>query len=228
MDRLDLYTPIHKAIRSALFEMAATLGRTAFAEPAEAAAAVVGLRQLFECLTEHAEHEDVVVLPELRHCAPELHAVLEDEHARLVGMQRELEQLLPRLAEAGAEQRPAIGQRLQHALHRLIAAQLTHLVREEVEVNRALWAQFDDDGLRALHARIMTRIAPNRLTQWLRLMLPALSLPERQQLLGDLQHKLPADAFAALTAPARAVLGEDAWSAAVAIGRDRQAALTSR
>lgn len=215
MNRLDLYTPIHKAIRSALFDAAIALGRTAFADAAEADAAVTRLRQLFAWLAEHAEHEDAIVLPELQRCAPEVHAGLEAEHARLVGMQRELEQLLPRLAAAAADQRPAIGRRLQHGLHDLIAAQLAHLEREEIGANRALWERFDDDGLRALHARIMARIAPERLAQWLRLMLPALSRPERQQLLGDLQRRLPPDAFGALTAPARAALGEADWQAAV-------------
>lgn len=228
MPRLDLYTPIHKAIRSVLFDTAAALGRTSFADADEAAAAVAALRQLFACLDEHAEHEDAVVLPELLRSAPELHAVLEAEHARLVEMQREVEQFLPRLAEASAGARPGIGQRLQHALHRLIGAHLVHLEREEVEANRALWAHFDDQGLQALHGRIMARIAPPQLTRWLRLMLPALSRVERQQVLAGLQQKPPVEVFAAVTAPARAALGEAEWLVALSVAAVPAAAVLGR
>jgi Hemerythrin HHE cation binding domain len=217
MPRADLYTPIHKAIRAVLFDTASRLGRTSFADRDEATAIAASLRQLFGWLDEHAAHEDAVVLPELQRVAPELYCVLQGEHSRIDGMQRDIEALLPRLATADAAERQALGQRLHHKLHRLIAAQLDHLEREEVEANRALWAHFDDAGLQALHARIMARIAPPRVAAWLELMLPALSRTERQGLLADLQRKLPDGAFTVVTAPARAALGEGAWRAAIAV-----------
>lgn len=217
MSRLDIYTPIHKAIRATLFDSAAVLARTTFADFGEASAVTASLRRLFAWLEEHAAHEDAVVMPELQRLVPELHAVLEGEHARLQGMQRELETLLPRLATADAAERTALGQRLHHLLHRLIAGQLGHLEREEVEVNRALWAHFDDAELHAMHARIMARIEPPRAAQWLGLMLPALSGSERRRVLADLRKQLPDGAFAAATAPARHALGEAAWQAAMAV-----------
>ena len=216
MSRFDLFTNVHKAIRALLFETTIRVGRTAFADAAEAAATAASLRVLFVHLEEHAAQADAVLMPELQRLAPELFAELQDEHTRTAGMQAELAALLDRLDGATADERLALGQRLHHRLHRLVAAHLAHLEREEVEAHRVLWAHCTDAELQTLHARIIARNAPARVAHWLALILPAIARPERARLLRELQHSMPAAVFASVTAPARAALGEGAWTEALA------------
>jgi len=216
MNRTDLFTPVHKAIRALLYETAALAARTAFADVEERTRLAQRVRALFAHLEEHQGLEDAVVMPELERVAPALFAELQNEHVRVGGLQLEIAGLLDRLERAAAGEHETLGQRLQHRLHRLVAAHLAHLEREEVEANRALWSHFVDADLQVLHARILARIAPPRMAEWMALILPALAKPERGRLLGSMRRKMPASVFASVTAPARVALGEQAWDAALA------------
>ena len=188
MTRHDLYTTIHKAIRSLLFDTMVALGRTAFDRPEQAADFTDALHRLVGFLDEHATHEDEVLLPELAAVAPTVHADLRAEHARLHGLQADCIGLAERLPSADAAEAKALGRRLHVALGRLLGAQLAHLEREEVEANRALWASFDDETLRAFELRIVGSIPAPRMAEWVALMLPVLAPCER----AELEAALPA------------------------------------
>ena len=215
MERIDLFAVIHKAIRSELFAATTLAARTDFEAGAEAARAAAAARALVGKVEEHASLEDAVVLPELAAIAPELHAAIAGDHGRLDALHREVVSVAARIeaAAAGAE-RAALGRRLHDRLARLAAEHLLHMQREETEVNRALWAHRSDDALRALHGRILARIAPDRMSAWLAIMVAAASLPERRALLAGIRASVPGPAFGSVTAPARAALGEAAWAEA--------------
>lgn len=216
MTRIDLCTPVHKAVRVLLFETTTLAARTAFDDAGDIVRLAERVRALFGYLAEHQEHEDVVVMPEFRRLAPALFAELDNEHNRMAGMEEEILRVFDRLEDAGSAEREALGRKLQHQLHRLVSAQLVHLEREEVEGNRVLWANFDDASLAAMHARVLARIAPPRAMEWMSMILPALAPTERAVMLNDMRAKMPGAAFEALTAGARSTLGEKAWEAALA------------
>jgi hypothetical protein len=54
--------------------------------------------------------------------------------------------------------------------------------REEVEVNRLLWAHCTDAELLELHGRIVAAIPPARMEEWFALLLPAVNALERRAL----------------------------------------------
>jgi hypothetical protein len=181
-NRFDLFTPVHKGLRAALFETAALLARTDFASPAEAAQAARAVARVVAFLDEHAGHEDAVILPALEALSPELFVALREDHARIDGLQRELLALAARLAGATEAERVAVGRRLHDRFAIVVAEQLHHMQREEHEVQRTLCAHRADDELRALHGRILGRIPAPRTAEWVELILPALSGPERAAL----------------------------------------------
>lgn len=214
--RVDLYGNVHKGLRAALFGTAALAGRTDFEHADEVQAAAAAVRRLLGFLDEHAAHEDAVVLPVLASLAPELHADLQAEHARLDGLQREVLALADRLPGAPSPERLALGRRLHDRLFRLGAEHVQHMLREEQDATRVLWAHLDDAALGALHGRILGAIPPARMAEWLALMLPALSLPERTAVLAGLRARVPPAALHDLTAPARGELGATAWAVTAA------------
>jgi hypothetical protein len=63
MNRPNQFRPIHKALRSALFESTALVARTDFGDPTEAAAAVASVGAVLNFLDDHAEHEHQFVFP---------------------------------------------------------------------------------------------------------------------------------------------------------------------
>ena len=216
--RPDLFSNVHKGLRAALFESATVVAQTDFASAEEAQEAAARCVTLLRFLEEHAAHEDAVVMPELKALSPELHVVLQEEHARTDGLQRELASLVERLERASALERVSLGRRIHDRLWALGAEHVHHMQREEQDAMRMLWAHRTDDELRALHARILSRIAPPRTAEWLALMLPAMSISERAAMIAELRAKVPASALGALLAPARAAMGAT-WSAtALAVG----------
>ena len=219
MTRVDLYRTVHKGIRATLFETAAAVGRTEFADAEEAVAAATAVRRMLGFLDEHARHEDAVVLPELSRISPELSAEIEADHARTNGLQREIEALVARLEGANEAERVALGARLHDRIPRLLAEHLHHMGREETEANRALWANLTDAELDALHRRIVGAIPPARFAEWLELFLPAVTRSERAAMIGGLRASVPAPVFDHLVAPARAALGPARWETTVAAAR---------
>ncbi len=213
MERVDLYTAVHKGIRVLLFDAATHVARTEFADPAEAASVHERLVRLASYLDEHSEHEDDVIQPELDRIAPEAHADLRSTHARLHGLQAEILQLASRLGKAGANERVALGRRIHARIWPFVAEHLRHMEHEECAVNRLLWAHRTDEELALLRRMIVSSLPPGRYAEWLGLMLPAMAPSERVGLLRGLSAGVSGERFAELTIHARAALGDKAWSA---------------
>jgi hypothetical protein len=184
--RFDLFTPVHKGLRAAMFDTGALLGRTDFGAREEALQAARAVERVLSLLDEHAAHEDAVVLPAVEALHPELFVALREDHARLDGLQRELGALAARLSPSEGAERAALGRRLHDRFGLAVAEQLRHMQREEHDVQRLLCAHRTDEELRALHGRILARIPPPRTAEWLGVILPALSIPERAALVGAL------------------------------------------
>lgn len=211
MSRVDLFTPIHKALRSALFAAATRTARTDWQNRTEAATAADHILHLLGLLDEHGEHEDVFVLAELAAIAPDTLIDLEAQHARLQGLQRELRRLIAALPDARADQRAELGLRIEARLHRLVAEHLLHMEREETHANPVLWAHRTDAQLLAIRQAIQAVVPPARMAEWLELMLPAIAMPERTAVLTGMAQAMPPALFQQLTARARQALGTDGW-----------------
>ena len=178
-NRVDLLTPIHKALRRSLFETAMTLARTDFAVPEETAAAGGQVAICFAFLREHAEHEDRHTVPEVLARNRALGEALELAHPRLERMAIEIDSLWPRFAPLADGARRALGSELIRRFQMFVAEQLLHMDQEERQVVPLLQAAFSDEQLGALGARIGASIPPARMQEWRVLFAAALSAPER-------------------------------------------------
>ena len=212
MNRLDLYTTVHKGLRSALFAAAERIARTNFADPVAAREVAGSLGFLVTLLEEHAEHEDAYLQPIYERHNSELALTLAADHARVEGLGRELRAMAGRLEAATELERVSLGRRIHERMNQWLVEQLQHMAREEGCGQRLLWAHLDDAQLQAVHGAILGSIPPPRLAQWLGLMLPAASLPECVEVVGGLVAAVPGDVADMLLAPARAAMGEARWS----------------
>jgi hypothetical protein len=213
MTRPDLYSTVHKGIRAGLFRALELAAATDFGDEAAAARAGAAVTRILGFLAEHAEHEDRCLLPSITAHCPDLAADLSSDHARTHGLELELGQLVRRIPEANASERVSLGRRVQDRLANLTSEHLRHMGVEESQANRVLWANLGDGELMAIHGRIVGAIPPARMAQWMELILPAASFPERLAMVGGLRANLPVPVFVQATALARAALGRDAWSA---------------
>lgn len=213
MNRPNRFQPIHKALRSALFDATSLVARTEFADLGEAAAAARTVATLLDLLDGHAEHEERFVVPRFARHAPALAASIEADHGRLEGLQAELRALLPRTCSAVVPEREAAGQLLGRALTLLVADHLRHMDREETEAMPVLWAHHTEEELEEMEQQIRGAVPPERMPVMMRLMLPAMSMPERVQLLSAARAQMPAPVFAQLSGLAREALGPERWEA---------------
>jgi hemerythrin-like domain-containing protein len=210
--RFSLYHEVHKGLRQSLLQLvidcgqADPLDRTAVAS---LQAAFVALRSLLE---EHAAHEERWVEPLIERVDATIARALAAEHEVLDGELAGVEAALQRWNAAADAQRVGEGQRALTALAHFAGGYLTHMGREENEAMPALQAAFSDEELMEVSQQLRGSIAPERMAEFMALMIPALNVEERTELFAGLKAGAPAQVLEGMCALAANVLDADAWS----------------
>ncbi len=206
MVALDLYKDIHKGIRADLF---AVTGRAGSLDPADAAgraALAEAVRFSVDLLVSHAEHEDTVIQPVLEVERPDLAEVIAADHH---GLEPRMDGLVA-LAATVAEVDGAEARRWLHALYLDLALftgdYLRHQDTEERVVMPALEAAIGFEAVLGLHTAIVSSIPPDEMASSLAVMLPAMDVDDRTELLGGMRASAPAEAFEGVWALAGTVL----------------------
>jgi len=195
---VDIYRDIHKGIRNELFAVTYAAGRV---DPGDVdAVTAVGnrWRRLVHLLVTHAEHEDEFVQPVIEVYAPEFAAVIAHEHPELEAQMAALELLADRAAASCEQQRRQLAHRFYLGLASFTSAYLRHQEFEELQVMPALALKVAPEGLRALDDAIVASISPEDMAQSASVMLPAMNVEDRVELLGAIRAGAPADAFAGI------------------------------
>jgi hemerythrin superfamily protein len=206
-ERIDVYRNIHKGLRVMLFDLVQQSGRTDFTDAAELEALQTNVRDVFELLESHAHNEDRFIMPLVRDAAPELAkefaAAHDDQEALLPALLRALESIDPNQADAEHQ-----GHAFAVKLSRIAGELLVHMADEELELNPALWAKKADSEIGEAEHKLVGSIPPEKMTRYLRWMLPAMNPAERAGFLG----MLPSPVFEFVREVARQVLtrAEDA------------------
>jgi len=203
---VDLFRDIHKAIRSELFGVTLEAGRVSPLDTegrAEVARHVVRVREL---LAAHAQHEATHVEPVLEEHLPEMGAVLAREHAAIEARLDELVELARWALEADGPTARARTHRLYLDLAEFTARFLDHEDYEERRVGPALEAVLGPEGAAAVQQAVVAGIPPAQRATSLAVMLPALNVDDRAEVLGGIRAGAPAEAFAGVWALAESVL----------------------
>jgi len=216
--RLDVYAPIHRALR--LF-MSATLARVSaidLSDVREVPSVLDQLAALLEMCRQHALIENEIVHPAIEAVQPGASQRMHGEHAQHLAaiVALEAEAVALRVFPHGIQ-----ALRLYRSLALFVAENFEHMHVEETAHNEALWAGYDDAAIAAIEQRIVAQSTPHQRALELRWMTPALRPDERAQRFRSLQAQLPGPAFVAMLDIAREVLDDRGWaklSAALAEG----------
>jgi hypothetical protein len=198
VETIDLYRDIHKAIRAELF---ATTVQAGSLDPSDRqsrldlATRADGLVWLLES---HAEHEDTGIQPAIEVNLPELAEQIHADHlaleTRIVG----LRDLSATIAETGGPSARSAGQGLYVELAAFTSAYLAHQDLEERVVMPALAAAVGPEVVFGIHMGIISTIPPADMARSLALMIPAMNIDDRTELLGGVQATAPAEVFAGI------------------------------
>jgi hypothetical protein len=147
MERIDVYSAVHKMQRARLFELTVDAGRLDPSDRDGRAALAGAVDALVDELVAHADHEDRFIHPVLRQVAPSLACELEREHASLASALDDLRHTASRGAAGMGE--PTM---LYRELASFTAHYLDHGAGEEGAALPALWGGCDDDELTGILA----------------------------------------------------------------------------
>jgi hypothetical protein len=197
MTTLDLYRDIHKAIRVELFAVTTSAARIDPSDPVAGAALAEHVRDLSSFLTEHAEHEDIHIQPVLERELPELAARVAVDHPAL---EAEIEDLRSR-----SMRRPDVAE-LALDLAAFTSRYLAHQDLEERLIMPSLEATVGLEAVVGIHQAILGSIPPPEMARSLALMLPAMNLDGRTELLGGMRAGAPAEVFQGVWSLAASVL----------------------
>jgi len=207
--RLDLYAPIHRALRLYMAAMLARVGALDVDDAREVSSVLDQLDALLDMCRHHALIENEVVHPAIEAVGPGATQRVHAEHVQ------HLEAIVALEAEVVAVRVfPSAAQalRLYRNLALFVAENFAHMHIEETAHNDVLWAGYDDAGIAAIEQRIVAQSTPDQRALLLRWMTPALPPHERAQRFRSLQGSLPPAAFAAMLDIARDVLDDRGWA----------------
>jgi len=128
MNRLDVYTAVHKMQRARLFNLTVEAGKTDPDDTLATARLAAAVDALAAELVAHGEHEDRFIHPLLRQQAPALAETLDAAHVELDARLERLRQLSSASATSPGD--PNV---LYRALAAFTATYLDHLALEETE-----------------------------------------------------------------------------------------------
>jgi hypothetical protein len=187
MPRADIFTPIHKAIRSMIYQLGKELQTTDFTDEKATAAMVSRLKQdlslasstcVLCLLHEHAGNEDTYVFPDVRQYEPVLDTLLQEHREvvrRIAGVWKLADEVK---AHSNREERIEMGANLNRSSNDLFAFYLTHLNGEKSTIVPAMWKHFTDEQIIGMNMAIMKNLSPERMSQWMGWMLPSLNINE--------------------------------------------------
>jgi hypothetical protein len=202
----DLYRDIHKAIRSELFAVVTEAARIDPAAGMARAALAAQVRDVVQLLEDHAEHEDGAIQPVLETELPDLADRIAADHEALGAHTDLLLELAAEVALLDATD-PAL--RVHH-LHLELAAftgaYLGHQDVEERVVMPALEATVGPERGMEIHQQILAAIPPQEMAKSVALMLPAMNVDGRTEMLGGMQANAPAEVFEGMWGLAASVL----------------------
>lgn len=214
MSRYNIFFPVHKGLRAALYQTSLGLQRTSFADAEESAAAVQKVKTVVAMFESHAAKEDGFVLPAIAAYEPSVVAAFESEHEEDHRLGQSLENWLIALDYAvDAKARQTIGDALTAAFVQFSVFNLKHMAKEEDVINKILWRYYSDEELHAITQKIIGSIPPPEMMGFSRWMVRGMSNAEIAGWLKGIKASAPAPVCGAMLALAEEELPAKRWAA---------------
>lgn len=202
----DLYRDIHKGIRGELFALTAAAGQTDPGDRAARCALAAHVGDVHQLLESHAEHEDAAIQPLVEIHLPDVAEQVALDHLTFDARGEDLVALATAAVDAPVSDRRRILHNLYLDLASFTSTYLTHQDLEERVLMPGLERAIGVDAVVGVHHQIIGAIPPDEMTRSLALMLPAMNLDDRAEMLGGMRAQAPAPVFEGVWSLAGSVL----------------------
>ena len=197
---VDVYRNIHKGIRRELFAVTVTAGDLDPADECGRAALRQRVEDVVWLLGQHAHHEDAFFLDMTEEHAPRFAEQVVGDHALLDA----------RIEGIAKATREAETRRELHDVYLELAAftstYLAHQDLEERQLQPILMAAVGPQVMFETEQALVASIPPQDMARTLAVMLPAMNLDDRAELLGGVRMGAPTEVFTGVCALAGSVL----------------------
>ncbi len=206
--RLNPYLLPHKGLRNLLSKVSFLAGNLDYTNSHEIDQLQLFSNELFYLLEQHAHVEDTVVLPDLERKAPGTTHENHEEHEFLEAIVAKLQAQVNKLALTSSP-----NEFLDFFLDfsDFHSKYLAHMLLEERDVLKAIWANYTDEELMLQHNQIVSSFTPEKILRWFRFIVPALNPQERKITLSGMKAKAPEVFFNELLETIKAELSETAF-----------------
>lgn len=192
ISKTDLFTFIHKSLRSIIYDSSSSLQVTNFSNFEETESMLNILIKNLELLHEHAENEDNIIFPEIAEIEPIMIKELNEEHKDLELKLKDILSLVERIRNSTSEEERFVqGIKLNDLFNDFAATYLAHMNHEEQTVLKASQKYLSDAELIDIRTRIQTKISPEQYKIWLNWMLKSLNNYELKNLLIGMRAGAP-------------------------------------
>ena len=210
--KTDLFTFIHKSIRSMIYNAASKLQTADFTDEKEVKILLVSLRNDLDLLHEHAVNEDNIIFPEIANEEPQMIELLNEEHKKLESKLNGILALIEKIEHSNSvEERVRLGNSLNSLFNDFIADYLAHMNHEEATVLEASFKYLTDEELIAIRTRIQSNVPPDRYKVWMNWMLRSLNNSELIGLLGSMKTGAPSNVFQNILDITKSVIDSERW-----------------
>jgi len=210
--RFDIYTLIHKGLRSFMSDTLMAVGRIDESDTGEVAEGLAQVRRLLQICREDLFVENQFIHPAMEARRPgSARATLEDHVHHEETFERLEARILVVERSLGRKRKDAL-LILYRMLALFVADNFQHMNVEECENSEVLWSAYKDDELATIHKSIMAAVPPDLLRENVRWLLPNIPHADRVHLLTGVKHSMPANAFEGLLRLVKAHVTERDWS----------------
>lgn len=196
---MDLFTPVHKGIRSMIYSLGSRVQAADFTDRAASDLLLADLQHEFTnalsascilCLLHaHAGSEETKIFPSMQSLDPVLIRQLLDDHTEISRRLGSISRLAGELATMDApERRLEHGVRINREVNEFFAFYLAHMNKEEVTIVPAMKVHFTDAQMGAMQGAIIGAMPPERVAGYLRWMLPSMNLVELTEFLSSVKR----------------------------------------
>jgi hypothetical protein len=210
--KTDLFTFIHKSIRSMIYNAASKLQTADFMDEKEVKILLASLRHDLDLLHEHAVNEDNIIFPEIANEEPKMIELLNEEHKKLESKLNAILALIEKIEHSNSvEERVRLGNSLNSLFNDFIADYLAHMNHEEATVLEASFKYLTDEKLIAIRTRIQSNVPPDKYKVWMNWMLRSLNNSELIGLLGSMKTGAPSNVFQNILDITKSVIDSERW-----------------
>jgi hypothetical protein len=212
--QIDIYVSVHKGIRNILSQFSFLAGCTDWDDPEAVSRVHDQWIVVTKILRSHQQHEDHFIHPLLARISQGAHRDYESEHQTFLTTIDNLDVHFTRVLKGNGSEtgRAEIGLGFYRQLNLFYADFLKHLHREEVEAERTLNALCLPEELMAMMGQLIGSIPQDEMLSYMDYMIPAMTLPECVEFLGNMKTAATDGAFKAFAERIRAIRGEADWA----------------